>query len=118
MIMHNKKIITHGAIYALSIVLTLIFQGCAIGPVHGTIYTNTRFAGEFNPNNDVASLKSAKGCIQTIMGVISFGNASAGDIAKSSGINRISSVDHSTMTVLDLQLFRVYGQYCTIVNGE
>lgn len=99
---------------ALLIIAFTFVGGCAIGPVNGLLFTNNKFAGEFNPANDVAASKSAKGCIHYIAGGLAFGDASAGGIAKRNGITKIATVDHSTMNVLQI----VYSSYCTIVTGQ
>ncbi len=88
--------------------------GCAIGPVNGVLVTVNQFAGEFNPANDVAFAKEATGCQHLILGLVSFGTAGAGSIAKQAGIKRIAIIDHSTINVLQI----VYSRYCTTVVGE
>lgn len=88
--------------------------GCAIGPVGGVLFTQNKFAGEFNSANDVQALKSGQSCQMTILRTVGFGDASAGTAAKQAGINRIASIDHSTMNVLGI----LYQNYCTIVTGE
>lgn len=102
-----KKIIT--IIFSLA-----LFSGCAIGPVHGFLFTTTKFAGEINPSNDVTVQKTGESCQHQILTLVAFGDASAGNAAQSSGIKKIATVDHSTLSVLTI----LYRQYCTIVAGE
>lgn len=94
--------------------LVFAFSNCAVGPIHGVLFTSNSFPGEFNPANDVARKKKATGCTSHILGLVSFGNAGAGDIASENGITRIALIDHSTLGVLSI----VFSQYCTIVEGE
>lgn len=98
------------------IFLSILFGAfnCAIGPTHGFIFTNNTFAGEFNTTNDVKSLKEGSGCERQFLTLAAFGDAEAGSIAKANNITRISTIDHSTMSVLSI----LYSDYCTIVRGE
>jgi hypothetical protein len=97
----------------LSMILFTMSQ-CATGPVHGFLFTSTKFAGEFNQANDVKVTKSGEGCTHSILGILGFGNSGAGNVAMKNQISRIATVDHSTFSVLTL----LYQNYCTIVSGE
>ncbi|MCB1179500.1 MAG: TRL-like family protein [Leptospiraceae bacterium] len=102
--------------YILLFLLVISMGNCAIGPVHGALYTDNKFAGEFNPNNDVKVEKTAEGCIHnSIFTLFTWGNAGSGYIAAKNGIERIATIDHSTMNVI---FGLVYRNYCTIVSGE
>ena len=94
--------------------LILGFYSCATGPTHGLLFTNNDFPGEFNPNNDVKATKSAEDCQRSFLGLITFGNAGAGIIAKENKIERIATIDHSTVSILT----GIYRSYCTKVAGE
>lgn len=91
----------------------MFLGNCAIGPVYGLVYTQSKFAGEFNPNNDVKVNKTAEGCSNSIFGIANWGKAGAGYIAYTNSIERIATIDHSTLNVLG-----IYRNYCTIVSGE
>ena len=95
------------------LLIVFCLGGCAIGPVHGVIYTGTSFAGEFNPANDVPREKTGTGCTRSILALVSFGDSSVGAVALANGISRVATVDHSTTSVLTF----VYRDYCTIVTG-
>ncbi len=90
------------------------FYSCATGPTHGFIFTNNDFPGEFNPNNDVKAVKSAEGCQHAILGLVTLGDAGAGQVAKDNKIERIATIDHSTISFLT----GIYRSYCTKVTGE
>lgn len=92
----------------------MLLTNCATGPTHGFLFTSNSFAGEFNPANDVKPVKTAEGCSHTILHLIAWGDAGVGEIAMENKIERISSVDHSTMSVFSI----LYKNYCTIVTGE
>ncbi len=94
---------------------SILFLGqCGVGPVGALLFTNNKFAGQVNPNNDVGTTRVGEGCMHQVLGLASWGNAGAGNIAQSNGISRIATIDHSALNVL---MF-VYSQYCTIVTGE
>jgi len=88
---------------------------CAVGPVNGVLLTYTSFAGEYNPANNVVARKSGKSCEHVILGLVGYGTAGAGQIALDTGIQRIATIDHSTLSILNGV---IYTSYCTIVWGE
>ncbi|EMN49220.1 TRL-like family protein [Leptospira interrogans str. L1207] len=103
------------------IILTLVALGfsvflsnCATGPVQGFIVMVNTFPGEINSSNDVPTIKKAEGCAHNVLYLFTWGTAAAGQIALDNKISRISTIDHSTVSVLGL----VYSNYCTIVSGE
>jgi TRL-like protein family len=83
------------------------------GPTHGLIFTQNKFPGEFNQNNDVIPSKRAEGCIHYFLFLAMWGDAGAGSIALQNKIKKIATIDHSTISVIGL-----YGNYCTIVRGD
>ncbi|PJZ46387.1 TRL-like family protein [Leptospira brenneri] len=98
----------------VSLLSVFLFANCAVGPTHGLVFSSTKFAGTFNPENNVKATKEAKGCQLTILHLISVGDAGAGLIANKNGISKIATIDHSSLSILT-GLFR---NYCTIVTGE
>ncbi|MCG6139151.1 TRL-like family protein [Leptospira mtsangambouensis] len=98
----------------MSLLSVFLFANCAIGPTHGLLFSSTKFAGTFNPENNVKSSKEGKGCQFTILYLFSVGDAGAGSVANKNGISKIATIDHSSLSVLT-GLFR---NYCTIVSGE
>ncbi|MBM9549240.1 TRL-like family protein [Leptospira sp. 201903074] len=98
----------------ISLLSVFLFANCAIGPTHGFLFTSTKFAGTFNPENNVKAAKEGTGCQFTILYLFSVGDAGAGSVANKNGITKIATIDHSSLSVLT-GLFR---NYCTIVSGE
>ena len=94
-------------------IILLLFLNCATSPVSGILFTNTDYAGEMNKDSMIPAAVNAKGCQYNVLGLFSVGNSGAGQIAYDKGIKRISSIDHSTLSVL---IF-LYQQNCTIVTG-
>jgi hypothetical protein len=94
--------------------LIFLSLNCAIGPTHGYIFTSTSFAGDYNRKNDVLGSKSAKGCQSMILNLIAYGDSSVGQLAKNNDIKKISTIDHSTVSVLT----SLYANHCTIITGE
>lgn len=108
-----KHLIMRFSSLALAIGLMISTGQCAVGPVYGSLYTSTTFAGEVNPANDVVAQKTATGCHRNLIFLFTWGDAGAGDIANANGIKRIATIDHSTQNILYL-----YREYCTIVSGQ
>ncbi|XDD54587.1 TRL-like family protein [Leptospira sp. WS4.C2] len=98
----------------ISLLSVFLFANCAIGPTHGFIFSSTKFAGTINPENNVKATKEAKGCQFTILYIFSAGDAGAGYVANKNGINKIATIDHSSLSILT----GLYRNYCTIVSGE
>ncbi|AOP34600.1 TRL-like family protein [Leptospira tipperaryensis] len=99
----------------LIIIFSLLFSvNCASGPVGGLLFTYNKYPGQINPANDVKPEAVAEGCIHNILGLISFGNAGVGSVAKSNGIQRISMIDFSALHIFAI----VYRNHCVIVAGE
>ncbi|TGM35787.1 TRL-like family protein [Leptospira biflexa] len=111
--MHTFK--RHNILFYITIVLSFIlFTGCAVGPTHGYIVTETQFPGTFNPENNVKADKEAKGCQYTVLYLVTYGDAGAGSVANKNGITKIATIDHSTFSLFS-GLIR---NYCTFVVGE
>ncbi|TGM07026.1 TRL-like family protein [Leptospira barantonii] len=98
----------------LLLFLILSLTRCAAGPVGGFLFTHNKYPGEINPTNEVRSDVSAEGCIHSVLGLFSFGNAGAGSVAKKNGIQRIAIIDYSVLQILAI----VYRNHCVIVSGE
>jgi hypothetical protein len=96
------------------IIFGLLFIGCAIGPTHGLLYTNNKFAGDYNPANDVQGSKSAESCQHNILNLVAVGNSGVGELAMNNNIKRIATIDHSTLSILTL----LYANHCTIITGD
>jgi hypothetical protein len=83
------------------------------GPTHGLLFTQNKFPGEFNQNNDISPTKRAEGCLHHFFFIAMWGDAGAGSIAMKNNIKKIATIDHSTLSVMGLYL-----NYCTIIRGE
>ncbi|MCE9599471.1 MAG: TRL-like family protein [Spirochaetia bacterium] len=95
--------------------ICLLFgANCAVGPTSGLLFTSNSFAGVINPANDVPIVKTGESCQHQILGLIAFGSSGAGDAAQEGGVEKIATIDHSTVNVLSV----LYAQYCTIVRGK
>ncbi len=88
-----------------------LLSSCAfVAPMPGTIYTGMK-AGSFE-NSDVKAAKEGTACAQSVLGIVTWGDASIEAAKKEGGIKKVASVDHESFAVL------VYGKYCTIIKGE
>lgn len=102
------------SVSVLALATSLSLSACAVAPVAGYLYSSVRFPGEFNPAQDVAAKKEARGCQHWVLGLIAVGNSGAGQTAIKNGIERIAYIDHSSTIVL----WPIYQNHCTIVVGE
>ncbi len=82
-------------------------------PYPGLIYSHQKYPGSFAAANDVKAEIKAKGCSRMILGLVSYGEAGAGNIAQDAGIKKIAWVDYEFFNI-----FYIYTTYCTIVYGE
>ena len=117
--MKNNRVLNNKLLQNLlrvCIVSTLIFflSSCAVGPVSGIIFSNTKFAGEYNAKNDVEVNKTGEGCQHMFLWMVAVGDAGAGFVAFENGIKRIATIDHSAFNIL----MGAYSRYCTIVSGS
>jgi hypothetical protein len=94
-------------------ILILLFLNCATSPVSGILFTNTDYAGEMNKDSYIPASVKAIGCQYSLFGLVSVGNSGAGQIAYNKGIKRISSIDHSSLSILSF----IYQRNCTIITG-
>ncbi|TGL78712.1 TRL-like family protein [Leptospira yasudae] len=105
-----KKII----LIIVTIGFSVLLSNCsAVGPLYGGIVSNITFPGEINSSNNVASTKKAEGCVHTVLSLVTWGEAGAGQTALDNKISKIASIDHSAFNI-----FGIYRSYCTIVSGE
>ncbi len=94
-----------------AILATFLMSSCAmVAPMPGTIYTGMK-AGSFE-NSDIQPAKEGQACAQSVLGIITWGDASIEAAKKDGSIKKVASVDHESFAVL------VYGKYCTVVKGE
>ena len=98
--------------------LTLFLSNClplyqrTNGPtLHGLLFTQNKFPGEFNQNNDVSPTKRAEGCLHHFS-LLRWGDGSRKH-CNENNIKKIATIDHSTLSVMGLYL-----NYCTIIRGE
>ncbi|MET0403831.1 MAG: TRL-like family protein [Cystobacter sp.] len=107
------------SVFALITTATVGGVGCAgaafIGrPVIGTtsLYASTA-AREFINEQTRLGSKSAEGCVTSILGVVTTGDATASDAARKANISRITHVDHKFENILG-----IYAKYCVTVFGD
>jgi hypothetical protein len=76
-----------------------------------TIYASTS-ANEYVSELKLGS-KSGEGCVTSILGIITTGDASIHEAARKGNINRVTHIDHKFENILGL-----YAKYCVQVFGE
>lgn len=101
----------------LCIAFLASFLSCysnVVGPTNGYLYTKIEYPGAFNPFYETEPTKQARGCIKNYLGILSLGEAGAGDIAFANKIEKITHIDYSITSYFGF----VYSEYCTTVYGN
>ncbi|MEE8436457.1 MAG: TRL-like family protein [bacterium] len=90
----------------------ILAAGCTTtrGPVYGIIYSNVKTGTSVGEDRQ-APTKTGKSCAGGMLG-FAWGDASVKAAMAAGGISSVSFVDHTYYNV-----FRIYGEYCTIVHG-
>ncbi|MCY1080530.1 TRL-like family protein [Archangium lansingense] len=106
----------------LSVVATLSIaatglSGCAGIAFPGAIgfsslYANTNGNNFINEQTKLGS-KSSEGCVTSILGLITTGDAGVHETARKANISRVSHIDYRFENILG-----IYAKYCAIVYGE
>jgi TRL (tRNA-associated locus)-like protein len=94
-------------------------SGCAGIAFAGTgaigfsgLYSNT--AGHQYVNDQtLLCAKSGEGCVTSILGIVTTGNASVTETAHKASISRVTHIDYRFENILGL-----YAKYCAVVYGE
>lgn len=96
---------------ALSIIFT---TGCATvaSPV-GNGFIFTAVDGPVSLTENVGSRKTGEACASNVLGLFATGDASTESARRNGGIAKVSTVDHSSFSLLFL-----YSRFCTVVHGE
>ena len=96
----------------LAIGLTSFLAGCqpVQAPVMGILYLDVK-----GPVGATAASGTREGtaCAHTILGMFGTGDASIDAAKRAGGITEVSSVDHSSKSILGIT-----AEYCTIVRGK
>ncbi|MEQ8352017.1 MAG: TRL domain-containing protein [Leptospiraceae bacterium] len=103
-------------ISTLALVLAGAFLLGACGtyqPPYGYIYHNTRMNKDVSEATNIGS-RSGASCVQSYMGMISFGDASIKAAAAAGGIQTVKAVDYSELSILTF----FYNRFCTIAHGD
>lgn len=78
----------------------------------GLLYTDTQSG--VSATSNPAGTRVGEACLNTILGLVSFGDATIETARRNGGITTITSVDEHSTGILGF----VYGKYCTVVRGR
>ena len=96
------------------VTLAAVFlAGCSItvdSPAKGAFFTSVE--GPINATSSAQSARTGQSCAYSILGLIAWGDASIHGAKGAGGIKEVSSVDHESLNV-----FGIFGSYCTVVRG-
>ena len=77
-----------------------------------TLYANTAGTEYVNDQTRLGS-KSGEGCVTSILGIITTGDASVNETARKANISRVSHIDYRFENLLGF-----YAKYCAVIYGE
>ena len=102
--------------FAMVGLVCLVFCGCYTAPVmppQGFIYTSVKAPMDIDYNQTPPAGKTGTASTTTILGLVSFGDASAASAAATGSINTIDNADYEYMNVL-----YIYQKFTTVVHGK
>lgn len=90
-----------------------VLGGCATAaaPTNGLLFTGVKGPVNSNEGTDVSSEGTA--CATNVLGLLAFGDASIEAAKRDGDIERVTTVDHQTTSILGL-----YAQFCTNAYGS
>ncbi|HEX8818902.1 MAG TPA: TRL domain-containing protein [Archangium sp.] len=77
-----------------------------------SLYTNTTGNQFVNEQTKLGS-KSGEGCVTSILGLVTTGDAGVSETARKANINRVTHIDYRFENILGL-----YAKYCAVVYGD
>ena len=77
-----------------------------------SLYSSTN-SYEFVNEQTKLGTKSGEGCVTSILGIVTTGDASATEAARKGNITRVTHIDHKFENILGL-----YAKYCVHVYGD
>jgi hypothetical protein len=93
-------------------VAVMFLGGClAYTPVMGVLVTAAQ--GPITATTYDQSARTGNSCAYSIMGLVSWGDASINAAKNAGQIKQVASVDFATVNVL-----AIYGSFCTVVRGN
>ncbi len=81
-------------------------------PGFSSLYANTSSKQWINETTKLGA-KSGEGCITSILGIVTTGDASVNEITRKANINRVTHIDHKLENMIGL-----YAKYCVVVYGD
>lgn len=92
--------------------LAMFAMGCAMAqsPVTGFLYTDVKGPIDAQAGSGT---KTGEACAESILGFVATGDASISAAKKAGGITDVTSVDHTSKSILGL-----YAKFCTQVTGK
>ncbi|MBU42144.1 MAG: TRL-like family protein [Spirochaetaceae bacterium] len=108
------SILRYGSLLSVLTGVLLLAGACGTyQPPYGYIYHNTRMNKDVSEATNIGS-RSGASCVQSYLGMISFGDASIKAAAATGGIQTVKAVDYSELAVLTF----FYNRFCTIAHGD
>jgi hypothetical protein len=84
------------------------------GPIPSALFSSFKGPIDVAPSQERIGNKTGEACSMTILGLISIGDSSIENAARNGGIQKVSTMNYSIMSVLG----GIFYQYCLIVTGD
>ena len=101
-----------GLVAALGL-LGFALQCGGYNPPYGYMYHNVRMNKDVSEATNIGS-RSGASCVQSYMGLISFGDASIKAAAAAGGVQTVKAVDYTELSILTF----FYNRFCTVAHGD
>ncbi len=94
-----------------ALALTLTLAGCATYIPAGAIYIDGKSG--VGANNGVSGSKTGQACMNSILGLVAYGDAGIDTAMVNGGIKNVATVNYTAKNILG-----IYGTYCLVVTGN
>lgn len=99
---------------AAGMIVALLASGCCTQtPIMGALVTMASYPHSQAVGTGIRGVKEGEASVVTLLGLLCVGDASVERAARSAGITKIATIDHTMINLLGF-----YIQYKTIVTGE
>lgn len=100
-----------GFMALVAVALLLMLAGCATYIPVGGLYSGGTTGIQANPGVDAN--KTGRACMNSVLALVAFGDASVETAMRNGGIKNVATVNYEVKNILGF-----YGSYCTVVSGN
>ena len=99
------------ALLALALAGMLFLAGCATYIPAGGLFVDGKSG--VGINNGVAASKTGKACMNSVLGLVAYGDATMESAMRNGNIKKVATVNYEAKNILG-----IYGTYCLVVTGN